>query len=112
MLISLTVNYLLDVDSREDFFDAETGKLRDDISEKLNSLYPEKISLSENVEGRKNNITHVPLIENKNCYRCEGCGKLLSNSGAVWLGIDRYIQKDGKFYCTGCEWEMRATSSK
>ncbi len=104
MIVSLTVNYVLEIDDRNDFYD-EKGRLLESMNEKLSSRYPKEIKLTENVKGKRNNLTFVPLYEGKNCFRCSACGKYLSDLKYVYLGIDYCTEINGKKFCCSCAWE-------
>ncbi len=105
MIVSLTVNYVLEADDRNDFYDVNTGRLLESMHETLVSRYPKEIKLSDNVRGRINDLTYVPLEEGKNCFRCSACGKYLSDLKYVYLGIDYWQEIDGEKFCCSCAWE-------
>ena len=112
MKIALNVSYVLDVEDRNDFYNIGNGSLRKDILEKLFDIFSEEITLSENVKGTRNSgIECVPIYENKNCVKCDCCGKYLSISKDLYLGLDYPTEVNGKKICNSCEWELRPLKS-
>jgi len=107
MKIALNVNYVLTFEDENDFYNAN-GSLRESIRKGLIDLFPEKITVSENVWGMLNNGREcIPIIENTNCVRCDCCGKYLSISEELYLGLDYPNRVNGSILCNSCEWDMR-----
>ena len=112
MKIALNVSYVLDVEDRNDFYNIVNGSLRGDIINALFNTFPDEITLSENVKGTRNNgIACIPIYENKNCVKCDCCGKYLSISKDIYLGLDYPTEINGKNLCSSCEWELRPPES-
>lgn len=108
MKIALSVNYVLDVENRNDFYNVGNGYRRDDIVKELSVKFPNEIKLSENVKGIRNGeVACVPLYENKNCVRCDCCGKYLSLSKELPLSLDCPTEANGRTLCGSCVWELR-----
>lgn len=105
MKIALTVNYILDVEDKNLFYDSE-NKLLNSLKSELNGRFPEELPLSENVKGARNCLTYIPLTENKNYVRCDFCGKYLSISENLYLGLDCLTVIKGRNLCSGCKWEL------
>lgn len=113
MKIALTVNYILDVEDVNDFYtSAKDGgrKSLESIDKELNDKFPKEIYLSEKVKGTRNCLSNIPLVENKNCVKCDCCGKYLSISKNVYLGLDYLTEVNGRTLCKSCEWEFRPES--
>lgn len=105
LLLSLTVNYIIETEDRDDFFDC--GRLRPDIQEQLESRFPKQISLSPQVRGERHSLTHMPMTEGQNFVRCALCGRPLSTSVALYLGLDAVTAIDGQPYCSSCAYDMK-----
>jgi len=105
--ISLTVNYVLDIDDRFDFYDSKSHKILECIDEELTIKFPKEVTLSEKVKGVRSSLTYIPITENKSYVRCFGCGKYLSISENIYLGLDRITEINGKNYCSSCAWELK-----
>ena len=106
MKIALTVNYILDVEDENVFYNSKTNKLLDSLKNELNGRFPEELALSENVKGVRNCLTYIPLSENRNYVRCDSCGKYLSISENLYLGLDCLTVIKGRNLCLGCKWEL------
>ena len=109
MKIALNVNYVLDVDDINDFYGVEKGsghKWLESIDRELNTRFPKEINISEKVKGTRSCLSNIPLIENKNYVRCDFCGKYLSISKNVYLGLDSRTEIKGKNLCESCKWEL------
>lgn len=107
MDIMLTISYSLKI-PRDAFFQPENGCVQAGIRERLNALFPSKITLTEGAVAKREHLVHYPLEEGKNALRCASCGKWLYVPGKETLPVclEYGRQVKGIPLCPSCAWEL------
>ena len=109
MNIMLTVSYCIDI-PKEDFFYVESGEVKEEIMERLETLFPKEIALTKEVAAQREHLIHYPLMEGKNSLRCASCGRWLYMPEREYLPVClEYCQMvEGIPLCSSCVWELEA----
>lgn len=107
MELIITVSYSLKI-PREDYFEAESGTIKEEIEERLEALFPLELALTDKDTAHREHLISYPLIENHNCLRCASCGRWLYMPGKEYLPVCLDICKTVKQIplCASCAWEL------
>lgn len=112
MEISLTVNYIISTD-KENFWNPENGRLSDEMKEKLDKIFPQKISLPNVETAEFGRMSYIPLREGENATKCIACNSWCyvpkEEYKAEGLRHCRII--NGYSFCESCFWELESEIS-
>ena len=107
MDMMLTVSFSLKI-PKDEFFYAESGRVKDEMKEQMEKLFPREIMLPGGIAAKREHLIHAPLIENKNCLRCASCGRWLYMPGKEDMSASLDYCKMVKEIplCASCAWEL------
>ena len=108
MKILITVNYLVDTD-RDNFWEAKSGYLKDEIDAKLKERFPEKMKLSNTIYGQRYSLIHEPIDHpNANLIICPICKRLLTDrkKPKPIEELDNVAELANVLMCKNCAWEL------
>lgn len=109
MEILLNVSYVLDTE-KYDFWDKETGYPNEEILHALEKQFPDELSLTGQVQGKRNRLSHIPLgIKSE---KCPLCGKWMTRNPEYYSALVLSREVNGTTYCESCAYDVRIDTDK
>ena len=106
--ILITVAYLVEKEQYA-FWEKETGEVQKEILDALDERFPAEITLSENIQAKKINLSHRRIdYPNSNVLTCPICKCLITDTTKPNLiqTLNRAKELEGVLMCSSCAWEL------